>query len=91
MGLAPALVSNKTGMGHQDHQYALLQHPLPGNFPGGPEDPRLPGNDADCAAVGEYWAGSAKGFDPALVITLGTGIGSGMVRGGKLYIGHGAP
>ncbi len=39
------------------------------------------GNDANCAAVGEYWAGAAKGCDPAVVITLGTGIGGGLVSG----------
>ncbi len=47
------------------------------------------GNDADCAAAGEYWAGAAKGCDPVLVITLGTGIGGGLVKGGKLYTGLG--
>lgn len=33
------------------------------------------GNDANCAAIGEYWAGAAKDCDPAVVVTLGTGIG----------------
>ena len=47
------------------------------------------GNDADCAAAGEYWAGAAKGYDPVLMITLGTGIGGGLVKGGKLYTGFG--
>ena len=42
------------------------------------------GNDADCAAIGEYWAGAAKDCDPAVVVTLGTGIGGGLV-GGKLH------
>ena len=45
------------------------------------------GNDANCAAVGEYWAGAAKGCDPAVVVTLGTGIGGGLVVGGKLFTG----
>lgn len=46
------------------------------------------GNDANCAAIGEYWAGAAKGCDPAVVVTLGTGIGSGMVAGGRLFTGY---
>ena len=46
------------------------------------------GNDANCAAIGEYWAGAAKGCDPAVIITLGTGIGGGMVAGGRLYTGR---
>lgn len=45
------------------------------------------GNDANCAAIGEYWAGAAKDCNPAVVITLGTGIGGGMVVDGKLYTG----
>ncbi|MGI5963632.1 MAG: ROK family protein [Lawsonibacter sp.] len=45
------------------------------------------GNDANCAAIGEYWAGAAKGCSPAVVITLGTGIGGGMVVDGKLFTG----
>ena len=45
------------------------------------------GNDADAAAFGEYCAGSAKGADSAVVITLGTGVGSGIIIGGKIYSG----
>ena len=51
------------------------------------EVPVFLGNDANCAAVGEYWAGAAKGCDPAVMVTLGTGIGGGMVIGGKLFTG----
>ena len=47
------------------------------------------GNDADCAVVGEFWAGAAKDCDPVLMITLGTGIGGGLVKGGRLYTGFG--
>lgn len=45
------------------------------------------GNDADAAAFGEYCAGSAKGAESAVVITLGTGVGSGIIIGGKIYSG----
>ena len=45
------------------------------------------GNDADAAAFGEYCAGSAKGADSAVVITLGTGVGSGIIINGKIYSG----
>ena len=44
-------------------------------------------NDANAAAYGEYIAGGAKGYNDAVVITLGTGIGGGLVVGGKLYTG----
>ena len=45
------------------------------------------GNDADCAALGETLAGGAKEFDSALMITLGTGVGGGLVSHRKLFTG----
>lgn len=45
------------------------------------------GNDADAAAFGEFVAGAAKGADNAIVITLGTGVGSGIIINGKIYSG----
>lgn len=45
------------------------------------------GNDADCAAMGEYYAGSGKQYKSLIMITLGTGIGGGAVADGKLFPG----
>jgi len=50
--------------------------------------PVLIANDADAAAIGEFFAGSAKGADSAVVITLGTGVGSGAIINGKLVTGQ---
>ncbi|HHU90203.1 MAG TPA: ROK family glucokinase [Clostridiaceae bacterium] len=44
-------------------------------------------NDANCAAVAESIAGVAKGLDYAVLITIGTGIGGGIIINNKLYIG----
>ena len=44
-------------------------------------------NDANAAAYGEYIAGGAKGYSDAVIITLGTGIGSGIILGGKILRG----
>lgn len=44
-------------------------------------------NDANAAAFGEYCAGAAKGAVNAVVITLGTGVGSGIIVDGKIYSG----
>lgn len=44
-------------------------------------------NDANVAALGEYLAGSAKGAKNAIAITLGTGIGGGIIINGKIYSG----
>lgn len=51
--------------------------------------PLVLGNDADCAAVGEYYCGAGQGTKNFAVVTLGTGIGGGLVLGGKLYTGMG--
>ncbi|HEV8358732.1 MAG TPA: ROK family protein [Gemmatimonadales bacterium] len=45
-------------------------------------------NDANCAMLGEHWVGAAKGARDAVLFTLGTGIGGGIVVDGKLV--HGA-
>ena len=44
-------------------------------------------NDANAAAYGEFVAGSAKGANTAVCITLGTGVGGGIVIDGKIYSG----
>ncbi len=44
-------------------------------------------NDANCAALGEYAAGAAKGYSSALTITLGTGVGGGYILNGKIHSG----
>ena len=44
-------------------------------------------NDANAAALGEALAGCAKGADSAVILTLGTGVGGGIVLGGKLLTG----
>ena len=44
-------------------------------------------NDANVAAYGEYLAGAAKGAKNAIVITLGTGVGAGIIINGKIFSG----
>lgn len=45
-------------------------------------------NDANAAALGEVAAGCAKDAESAVILTLGTGLGSGVVLGGKLLTGY---
>ena len=49
------------------------------------------GNDANVAALGEIWMGAAKGCRSAVMVTLGTGVGGGVIVNGKVIDGaHGA-
>ena len=53
--------------------------------------PSKAGNDANVAALGEMWLGGGKGHTNVLLITLGTGVGGGIVVDGKILTGaHGA-
>jgi glucokinase len=45
-------------------------------------------NDANCAVLGEWWRGAARGSRHAIGFTIGTGIGGGIIVDGRLY--HGA-
>jgi glucokinase len=44
-------------------------------------------NDANCAAVGEWWMGAGKDAGSLVMITLGTGVGGGIILDGKLWRG----
>ncbi|MCY0868970.1 MAG: ROK family protein, partial [Firmicutes bacterium] len=44
-------------------------------------------NDANAAALGEVFAGGGRGYDSALFVTLGTGVGGGIVIGGRVHRG----
>lgn len=62
--------------------------PLAGIFKTHTSLPVVVTNDANAAAVGEMIYGAAKGMRNFVVITLGTGLGSGFVADGKLIYGH---
>ncbi|MBX3283162.1 MAG: ROK family protein [Acidobacteria bacterium] len=44
-------------------------------------------NDASAATLGEFWLGASKGTQNAVGITLGTGVGGGLIVDGRLYTG----
>ncbi len=45
------------------------------------------GNDANMAALGEYWQGGGKGYSSVIMVTLGTGVGGGIIINGKMLAG----
>lgn len=45
------------------------------------------GNDANVAALGEMWQGGGKGYQDIIMVTLGTGVGGGVILGGKIVTG----
>lgn len=45
------------------------------------------GNDANVAALGEMWKGGGRGYDSIVMVTLGTGVGGGVIQGGKILTG----
>ena len=71
---------------HLAWRHSTLRRDLAGRL----QRPLWVGNDADAAAWAEYRYGAARGADLALMITLGTGIGGGIVLDGRLRRGsHG--
>ncbi|MBR6316480.1 MAG: ROK family glucokinase [Lachnospiraceae bacterium] len=45
------------------------------------------GNDANVAALGEMWLGGGKGYDSIVMVTLGTGVGGGIILDGQILTG----
>jgi glucokinase len=44
-------------------------------------------NDANCAAMGEFWLGAARDVDDVCMFTLGTGVGGGIILNGRIWHG----
>jgi len=53
----------------------------------GSDIPVILENDANCAAVGEWWIGAGKDVNSLIMLTLGTGLGGGIILRGKLWSG----
>ncbi len=54
-----------------------------------PTIPMIIDNDANAAAIGEMIYGGAKGMKDFIMLTLGTGLGAGVIANGKMIYGHG--
>ncbi len=49
--------------------------------------PVVLGNDGNCAVYGEHWKGAGEGLEDLVLLTLGTGVGGGVIIAGKLFLG----
>ncbi len=83
----PGTCNQATGVVEYSNNLGFVNAPLRTDIEAKFGVPTYLGNDADAAAYGEYCAGAAKGADSAVVITLGTGVGSGIIIDGKIYSG----
>jgi glucokinase len=84
---SPSCINRKTGRlvyaNNTDWRDAPLKEELEKYIP----LPVYIGNDANCAVIGEAVAGAAREYEDVLMLTLGTGVGGGVLINGKLYSG----
>ena len=85
---SPGPLDTRTGVVLLTPNLGWVEMPLRDRIGDGLGLPAALDNDANCAVLGEAWVGAARGARQAVGITLGTGIGGGLILDGKLY--HGA-
>ena len=90
MGIAvPATMDFKEGILKNSPQLPALNGLNLADALGGKFDfPIVTDNDATSAAVGEHWLGATRGFENSICITLGTGVGGGLILRGEPYRGN---
>ncbi len=83
----PGSVNCKTGMLEFSGNLGIKNYPLAAKLEERLDRKVYVENDANAAAFGESLDGAAKGAENAVCITLGTGVGGGIIIGGKIYSG----
>lgn len=83
----PGIANSETGIIEYSNNLGFNNTPMVKYLEEGLGKPAFIENDANAAAYGEYVAGAAKGAKNAVCITLGTGVGGGIVIDGKIYCG----
>ena len=86
----PGIANSKTGIIEYSNNLGFKNTPMVKYIEeaiGRNDTPVFIENDANAAAYGEYVAGAAKGAKNAVCITLGTGVGGGIIINGKIYSG----
>ena len=85
---SPGPLDTKTGVVILTPNLGWVNMPLRDRVADGLKLPTMLDNDANCAIYGEWWRGAAQGVSHVIGLTIGTGIGGGIVLGGEIY--HGA-
>lgn len=86
----PGTVDRKSGMVRYSNNIRWEEVPLAKEIGKYLPVPVAVANDADCAALGEVLAGAGKECSDVIMITLGTGVGGGIILDGEIYAGKGA-
>jgi glucokinase len=85
---SPGPLDTKTGVVLLTPNLGWINMPLRDRIAAGLGLPATLDNDANCAIFGEWWRGAARGAEYVVGLTVGTGIGGGIVLHGDVY--HGA-
>ena len=83
----PGIANSETGIIEYSNNLGFNNTPMVKYIQETIDKPVFIENDANAAAYGEYVAGAAKGAKNAVCITLGTGVGGGIIIDGKIYSG----
>lgn len=83
----PGIANSATGVIEYSNNLGFCNTPMVKYIQETISKPVFIENDANAAAYGEYVAGAAKGAKNAVCITLGTGVGGGIIIDGKIYSG----
>ena len=83
----PGIANSETGVIEYSNNLGFENTPMAELIRKHIDKPVYIENDANAAAYGEYVAGAAKGAKNAVCITLGTGVGGGIIIDGKIYSG----
>lgn len=83
----PGIANSETGIIEYSNNLGFKNTPMVKYISEVIDKPVFIENDANAAAYGEYVAGAAKGAKNAVCITLGTGVGGGIIVDGKIYSG----
>jgi len=83
----PGIANSATGIIEYSNNLGFKNTPMVKYIQETIDKPVFIENDANAAAYGEFVAGAAKGAKNAVCITLGTGVGGGIIVDGKIYSG----